>query len=57
MLKKMLLGASAALLLAAPAALAQTRKKAKTTVAPTVSEPAIVRPDRTDSLALRRLFD
>ncbi len=54
MLKKLLLGASAALLLAAPAAPAQTRKKAK---APAGRAVVAARPDRTDSLALRRLFD
>jgi carboxypeptidase Q len=57
MLKKMLLGAGAALLLTAPAASAQTRKKAK---APATAKTAVAtdaRPERTDSLALRRLFD
>ena len=58
MLKKMLLGAGAALLLAAPAAPAQTRKKAKAPAAAVATKPVgAVRPDRTDSLALRRLFD
>lgn len=57
MLKKMLLGAGAALLLAAPAASAQTRKKAKAPAAPKPAPAAAPRPDRTDSLALRRIFD
>ena len=55
MLKNMLLGAGAALLLAAPAAQAQARKTAKNPGKPVVS--VATRPDRADSLALRRLFD
>lgn len=57
MLKKLLLGASAALLLAAPTASAQTRKKNKSSAATRAAVATAARPDRTDSLALRRLFD
>ena len=56
MLKKILLGASTALLLAPPAGWAQTRNKASIAGKP-ATPAAAVRPDRTDSLALRRLFD